>query len=394
MSELIHTHDNRATIRWKLLTGTSALALMLATTSAANAEDTDRPQIWIGLGGQMDMMQGYFKPFTASFMSATPTPGPYRGNIFDQKPSQIAFDTEGKISFQPEDSDWIFSAGIRYGRSHSKRHTHHQTATPTWTAIKYNALLPYYYPSQGITRPVSNTIYNSAFADVNAPSSESHAIIDFQAGKDLGLGLLGSNGSSEVSIGVRIAQFRSHASVEILARPSVDVETVYRTFFYGFIRSPYPTFNFHDYKLKGEASRSFEGVGPSLSWNGSAAIAGNAENGELTIDFGLSGAVLFGRQKSKTSHQTQAHYLQQNGNHRYYTGTTSPLYHSTRSRRVTVPELSGFIGLSARYQALKLSLGYKGDIWFKAIDRGIDAAKKSNLTFNGPYASISIGLGD
>jgi hypothetical protein len=29
-----------------------------------------------------------------------------------------------------------------------------------------------------------------------------------------------------------------------------------------------------------------------------------------------------------------------------------------------------------------------------AFDRGIDTHKTSNLTFNGPYASISIGLGD
>ena len=59
-----------------------------------------------------------------------------------------------------------------------------------------------------------------------------------------------------------------------------------------------------------------------------------------------------------------------------------------------MPELSGFVGLSAKLPHSKVSIGYKGDIWFKAIDRGIDTRKTSNLTFNGPYASISIGLGD
>ena len=54
--------------------------------------------------------------------------------------------------------------------------------------------------------------------------------------------------------------------------------------------------------------------------------------------------------------------------------------------------VSGFIGLSAKLPHSKISIGYKGDIWFGAMDSGIDARKKSNLTFNGPYASISIGL--
>ncbi len=56
MSELIQTHDNRATIRWKLLTGASALALTAYVSSAsmAKAEDTDRPLIWIETGRQMD----------------------------------------------------------------------------------------------------------------------------------------------------------------------------------------------------------------------------------------------------------------------------------------------------------------------------------------------------
>ena len=42
MSELIQKNDNRATIRWKLLTGASALALTAYVSSAAiaKAEDT------------------------------------------------------------------------------------------------------------------------------------------------------------------------------------------------------------------------------------------------------------------------------------------------------------------------------------------------------------------
>ena len=60
MSELINARDNRATIRWKLLTSASALALTayVSCGSVARAEDTDRPTIWIELGGQMESVTG------------------------------------------------------------------------------------------------------------------------------------------------------------------------------------------------------------------------------------------------------------------------------------------------------------------------------------------------
>ena len=47
-----------------------------------------------------------------------------------------------------------------------------------------------------------------------------------------------------------------------------------------------------------------------------------------------------------------------------------------------------------KYPNFKFSIGYRYDTFLNAMDTGIDVAKKSNLTFQGPYASISIGLGD
>ncbi len=60
--------------------------------------------------------------------------------------------------------------------------------------------------------------------------------------------------------------------------------------------------------LSGHAERSFKGVGPSLSWEGSAALAGNKEDGELALDWGMNGALLFGRQQAKTDHMTSAYH--------------------------------------------------------------------------------------
>ena len=68
-------------------------------------------------------------------------------------------------------------------------------------------------------------------------------------------------------------------------------------------------YSFYNYTMFAQAARSFHGVGPSLSWNASATLLGNKDAGELTFDWGINGAVLFGRQKAKTSHTTQAYHL-------------------------------------------------------------------------------------
>ncbi len=393
MSELIQHNDNRATIRWKLLTGASAMALTayVASTALARADDADRPILWVELGGQMDMMSNTSGTFTAPFFAFPTSPPAFRphisGDVYPtgtpevygkksfgqrQAATRFAFGEQASVTFQPENSDWLFSAAVRYGRSHDKKHTHYQQTTglPIPVGPSYPGLFAH--------------AYNEAFSDVNAPHSERYTILDFQAGKDVGLGLFGRDGKSTVSAGVRFASFKMSSSTGITARPSVYGNHKTKLF-------KYKTY-FHSYNLKGHQQRSFQGIGPSLSWKASAAIAGNPEHGELMLDWGIDGAVLFGRQEAKTDHMTSAH---RRGGYGYYNIYPARSYNAPlRSRRVTVPELSGFIGLSAKLPHSKISFGYRGDIWFKAMDTGIDARKTSDVTFNGPYASISFGLGD
>jgi len=386
MSELIQKHDNRATIRWKLLTGASALALSVAAATAAKAEDASHPIIWLELSGDTEMIQGtssaFAAPFftfpTSAFDSAAATyttPGAFSGGPYiygsksfgqKQQPARFSFGGDAKLVFQPEESDWLFSAEVRYGRSHTKKHTHYQ-----------GPQVYQYGTTNGV--PIQLPKYAAPLSDTLTIESERHTVLDFQAGKDVGLGLLGLRGTSTIGAGVRIAQFKMSSSTHISARPYVYVY--------------YFEVHFNQYFLSGHQKRSFSGIGPSLSWNASAALAGNPEHGELMLDWGIDGAVLFGRQKADTDHKTSA-YRQIGQGSQYNLYPTRVHNAPLRSKRVTVPELSGFIGLSAKLPHSKISIGYKGDIWFGAVDRGIDTAKKSNLTFNGPYASISIGLGD
>jgi hypothetical protein len=323
-------------------------------------------------------MQGTSTPFVAPFMNVTPIPIPYQEDtlVGVQSPAHNSFGIEGKLSFQPEESDWIFSAGIRYGRAHTKRHTHHQTARPpvNWTAFGY---------------AYSKYFGDQALADTRLLNNESHAVLDFQAGRDVGLGVFGSNSTSVVSAGVRFAQFSTKSAISIIGRPSIGYQLAP---LFGPIKVPVATF--YQYTLHANAERSFRGIGPSVSWNASAALA-KGEHSSLTFDWGINAALMFGRQKAKTEHSTAAYYLTGHvfNPQAYVHPYPTRFNHSTRSRSVAVPNIGGFAGFSVKYPNVKVSLGYRADFFFGAVDTGIDTRQKKDLGFFGPFANISIGLG-
>jgi hypothetical protein len=390
MSELINKSDNRVTIRWKLLTGASALALTayVSSDSIARAEDGDRPQIWIELGGGLSRLDDSQEAFSPAFLAHRPA-------IFEpsqplETPPRYSIDEFAAVSFQPENSDWIFSASIRYGRSRSKRDLHQQT-NPTDHVIYFSGR------KEVQTKPVAK------FADTANDIGEAHTIVDFQAGKDVGLGMLGIAGaSSALSVGVRFAQFSSGSNIALKSDP--DAHPQYLTFPFktdhGNVAKVIVGGTYHSNAGALAASRSFHGIGPSLSWSASAPFAGDIQNGQLGIDWGANAAILFGRQKTRVHHQTTARYHQGK-----YPGTRFPtprvtLYQrsgptrKTRSRMVAVPNIGGFAGLSLHYQNAKLSFGYKVDEFFGAMDGGINAQKSESRSFYGPFASISIGIGE
>jgi iron complex outermembrane recepter protein len=386
MSELINTNDSRATIRWKLLTSASALALTAAVSCSglARAEDTDHPQIWVELGGQMENVTGQGEVFAPPFLAANSDSSVLWTGVTPleaQKPATFSFGEEGRISFQPEGSDWVFSAAALIGRSSNFRHVHHQTYETFVWEYKY-----------GVRPPAENPRGINNFSDTTARHSESHNILDFQAGKDVGLGIFGKDSSSTLSFGVRIAQFTSSAAFSIRARPNLQFYDKYISALHLGLHLPY----FHTYYATGKASRSFRGIGPSLSWNGSTPFAGNAHDGELAVDWGVNAALLFGKQKARVQHQESSHYVMKQwvfaGG--YYSGYHAVPPARITDRSLTVPNVGGFAGVSWRVQDFKVSMGYRADFFFGAMDTGIDARRNSNAAFNGPYASISVGIGD
>jgi iron complex outermembrane recepter protein len=402
MSELVNARETRMSFRWQLLATVSAMALLACSYGAGEARaadnDSDRPTVWIELGGQLSALQDSQETFSPPLMSVRPSIfGPSQTY---EKPPRLSIDEAAKLSFQPENSDWMFSASIRYGRSSSKRHISQQTNPVPFQKYYYSSLISARY-LHGTRHRVTGHAYPSAvrFADTSAMNSERHAILDFQAGKDVGLGLFGGrDGSSVVSLGVRFAQFRGNSNIALKSDPDWHFHYKYLPSVVS-INRPSSKFAigqiYHSNSASLQVSRTFHGIGPSLSWNASAPFAGNLPDGELTIDWGLNAALLFGRQRAKVHHQATGQY---HGS-KYGAGTPRVIVYQptpvnkTRSRNVTVPNVGGSIGLSWQLQNFKMSFGYRADMFFGAMDGGIDAAKKENVGFYGPFASVSVGIG-
>ncbi len=213
MSELIKNNDNRATIRWKLLTSVSALALTVSSVGIAHAEDTDRPLVWIELGGQAENISGQGEVYAPGFLSAYSTSSILQEKVTPlqaQRPPLFSTGEEAKISFQPENSDWSVSVSVRYGRSGNKRDVRHQTDKVHYRTYDSG------HPETGAL------IYTQEkFVDSHVYHNESHSVLDFMAGKDMGLGMFGLDGSSVLSGGIRIAQYTSNSSVDMRARPDL-----------------------------------------------------------------------------------------------------------------------------------------------------------------------------
>jgi len=401
MSELINTQNNQAGFRRQLLTTVSAFALAGSFWAVpdAKADDAERPTVWVELGGQLEHMTAAEDQFVAPFMlgpqplpafpfgsiSAHPValgvPSPFaNASALDaQKPPQSSFGGEGKISFQPKGSDWVLSAAVRYGRSNGTRNANSPLAT----------LRPYVpdakYPP---------AVWFGKFFDATSKYSESHTVLDFDVGRDVGLGLFGHGGSSTINMGVRFAQFASRSSMVVNANPRIEA--------YGRAGS-YPdkyyyAFRFQTYAFNAYSVRSFHGIGPSLSWDGSARLIGNSEAAQINFDWGVNAAVLFGRQKASTSHATTAYdkFLPSRApsanpqRAHFYTHPATPVH---RVRSVTVPNLGAFAGLSFVYSSAKLSFGYRADFFLGAMDEGVDARHSKDMGFYGPFAKISVGLG-
>jgi len=323
------------------------------------ASDGGRPTVWIELGGAFAQLENSEEAYLPSFVAGTSrlsfiTEPP----AAIEKPASTSWDGNAKLRFQPAGSSWMFSIAARYGRNKADRSLDQRTAERTPTN--------YYF------------VEHNAYQNLSAKTVDSHLILDFSVGKDVGLGMFGQGGKSVINAGIRYAQLETHTNVGIQYQPT-NVNPLY-----------YP---FHRFYGSFDANRRFIGLGPSLSWDASASLFGNSSDGEISFDWGVNGALLIGRQQTQGHHRTtnvRLTYASALNKHTVYQSSASP----NRSKEVVVPNLGGFASVSWRYPNAKVSFGYRADMFFGAIDGGIDAAKKEKRGFYGPFVSMSIGVGN
>ena len=370
MSELINGKNAGGDFRWQLMATVSAAALFLCAAGPhiALARDDDRPTVWIELGGQLEQSSNSVEPFAPPFITEH-LGGAYNAvsPLSAERFPRFGFGGEGSISFQPQESDWVFTAGIRYGRSNGGKRLHQQTATQFKRYIgTFSKYLPVTHWDEAITS-----------------TRETHAVLDFKVGKDVGLGLFGHGSTSSIGFGVRYAQFSANATSVFRSLP----DQYYPKAVFGS-----KVDHHHSYYAHQNLSHNFRGIGPSVSWTGSSRLAGNAETSELALDWGANAAVLFGRQKVSGSHQTTGIYYTG-----LYNAAVKSQYHAhipvNRSHSVVVPNVGGQAAVSFRHGPARVSFGYRADFFFGAMDGGIDARKTDNRDFYGPFATVSVGLG-
>lgn len=379
MSELITQPQTKA-FRWQLLSTVSALAFVASVAGEALAQEAGRSTIWVELGGQLEAVQGQNDPYGANFIYANLNkPHNLVSPLSIQRAPHRSFGGEGKISFEPAGTDWVLSAGLRFGRSNGKRSMHQQTATQAVQKTFLFGQPKFKYPSQHYSGHV--TLPHTRFNNSQVSYTESHAIVDFMVGKDVGLGMFGKAANSVLGLGVRIAQFQTRTDVNFKSFPDPHWPTKMGT-------KGNPSYHHHSYFATGDFKHSFRGIGPSISWEGDAALLGDADAGALTFDWGLNAAALFGRQKVSGNHETRGIYFKGQG-----TTTLRTNVPMTRARSVVIPNVGALAGLSVRYTNAKFSFGYRADYFFGAMDGGIDARHTHDRSFHGPFVKASIGIG-
>ena len=301
-----------------------------------------------------------------------------------------------KFTYQPEAHGWNVSAAIRYGRAAGDALAHTKKSLPSFCVLEG------YTPNSCTYSPIYPSIPNYLTGlglvdqtDTTAKNYESHAIADFMVGKNVGLGGLGRGEAvSNFSLGVSYGHFKSMSTAVLHGMPDLYFPPYVITTSNGFEVHPS---HMHWFSAQFTEDREFKGAGPSLAWDGSLPLLGDADkSGRLDVDLGLGAGLLFGKQKTLV----RAHVHGEYGGGIIYPVKyeMTPTYDTTldipaRNKSVSVPTLRANLGLSYTLGGVKVSGGYRIERYYKVFDAGIESRKTYDRSFDGAYAKVSIGFG-
>lgn len=304
-------------LRRKLLGTASVVALigLVQVPSAAQAGDNSMAgsdwHLTLDVVGQYTLNSGGRTIYGDPNFLSNPTVGLSDGG-------------DGYLAFNLTKGDWVYGLSFNYGRT-TNSHAGFSYSYPYY---------PYFYGSGEVRH------------------NESHKIVDFTVGKDVGLGMFGREGSSVVSLGIEWANFAADTA---------------GTFAYGdkyYYATPYPR----------EIHRRFNGIGPVISWNASTPIGDPGSH--LSLNWGVMGSVLFG---TRTTYGVNAFPPRKDGG--------------------SVPRASGYLGVgwTSPDCPYAFSVGYGIQSSWGVFDGNFDDdgdenSFRVNRLSHGPYVDLTLHL--
>ncbi|HEX5776249.1 MAG TPA: TonB-dependent receptor [Caulobacteraceae bacterium] len=323
------------------------------------------------LGGSMSHHDRAYDPLVPdSFASVDDLISPA---VIQNKDLDIGEGMEAKLTYAWLDTPWRVSLGARSG----------------WAKNfgKFNASV---VGDSGCTYLCSggggmSSPHNWIRAD--ATDHEEQLLVDFDIGRDVGLG---AGIESSISAGLRYAEITSRTRLNMTGVPDWEVPDEWVR---GFLWQP-SSRTYYDTDVTAE--REFKGFGPTLAWDSSKALFGDNRTGRVNADWSVSGGVLFGKQKTSVEGEEIASLYEGKYGERTpqpVSGPTAISVSDSRSKSATVPVLGAALGLSYEIQRVKISGGYRWERYFDVLDVGADEPKDADRTIDGPYLKISVGFG-
>ncbi|HEX5775880.1 MAG TPA: TonB-dependent receptor, partial [Caulobacteraceae bacterium] len=339
------------------------------------------------LGGQVQRQDAPYetvRPEIADFFSQTLD----TNSIAQNQDLDWGDGRDVRIAWRPGGGAWTVSAGVRYGKANGGEtflHTQEEGDKGCIVGGANGYFLcspnsPYYYA------PAVLGSHNTS--DTGAANWEEHEFIDFAVSRDVGLGF-GPQARSSVSLGLHYGQLESRTLASMNGIPDWDV-----------LDHNFPKYDgatHHRYQAELLARRSFEGVGPVLSWEQFEGLLGNEEIGHLGVEWSASAGVLFGRQETDITGTYSAAFFQFGLTHTGFgppldldEGAVEPI---RRSQSVTAPLVNLSLGLAYEVDRFKASAGYRWERYFDVLDTGYDEHQDGDRTIDGPYFKLSVGFG-
>jgi hypothetical protein len=293
----------------RYLLGTASGAALIGTAPFAQA-DTNIDHIYLDVSGQYSLTGGH-------------TDWGFSGHGFGEPQINVknGFDTRADLALQS--GNWYLTLSANFGRTGGSKASISQDA---------------YYSSK-----YSFTHFHR---DGVAKHNESHTVVDFTLGKDVGLGMMDLEGSSIVSLGVRymhfVARTRSHLN--------------YSTFS-TFLGSSF----FTSTSFNRQLDRQFVGWGPVITWKAKAPISP-----EFSFSWGLTAAAVIGGRSFEIDGVKLRH------------------------NEIISPQVGGYVGLNWQMpdSPFDLTIGYRGDGYFDIVDKGFATVHHADRIIHGPFAQI------